>query len=674
MNWKLEIYKKLVNNVPGIRERYQTLRENGTNRFIAWGYVLLLNFLYHVLQQKKLGSALCTRDDTNIRLRSDICESSLTSHKTQEELAATLSKYDIISFDVFDTLILRPFQEPADVFFLLEQRLEYPGLKTIRQKAEQEIRVKENHYEVTLEEIWDRVEEISGICKKTGLQAEVEIEKECCYANPYFLPVIEQLRNAGKKLVICSDMYLGKERIAGLLKKCGYVGFDDYFISCDEQKSKSDGSLYHVIRRQYGADKTYAHIGDNKISDFQKAKEALFYAVLYENVNKAGYPYRPKDMSPVVASVYGGIVNAHLHNGLTNESALYEFGFIYGGLLVAGYCQFIHDYIEKNQIERILFFSRDGDIVKRVYTLMYPEHVELCEYVYWSRLVAMKLSASYYKQVFIERMIDHKINLGYTVKEIFHTMELDDMIERFCSGNDVMISEQTKLNKNTATLMKKFLYQNWNEVLHHYEKEVQLGGEYYRKKLKGAKSAVCVDVGWVGTGAISLRYLAKHVWNLDCELTGLLIGTASSLSHCSKVSETELATKHLISYLFSSAHNRDIWKTHDDVKGHNLLVELLLSSPTPPFYGFSEQGLCFGEKKEKVDSREIQHGILDFVGFLLKHPFKNLTISGRDAAAPITVLYHNEEFVSSMIKKAEIRAEVEQDSTKKVINSGTIIS
>lgn len=656
MGWKQWLYHRLVNEVGGIRERYQALKRKKTPFVVLWCSVLLMNFQYHVLRRRKIASVSWA--ETSVSLKAGECESAATQQMSQEELVSSLSEYDVISFDVFDTLLLRPFRAPTDTFFLLEKRLEYPGLKELRQKAEQNVRCKENHYEVTLEEIWEELERISGICGQIGMRTELAIEYEICYANPYFLPVIAKLAEKGKRLVVCSDMYLGRTHIEGILRKCGYTGFENCFVSCDLRRSKADGSLYMALRNHYGKEKTYIHVGDNAASDVKMARKQHISAILYNNVNEQGEPYRAKELSPLLGSSYSGIVNARLHNGAVKESALYEFGFIYGGLLTVGYCEFIHDYAVKNGIEKLLFFSRDGDIIQKVYTLLYPEEAGRCEYVYWSRNAAVRLSAPYYKEQFMCAMLDYKAELGYDMKSIFQTMELDDMLGRFVEESGGKYSEQTTLNKEAAEAVRGFLYLHWDEVLEHYRRETAIAGEYYGQKLWGAHSAACIDVGWIGTGFLSLRYLMKHVWGFDCELTGLLLGTAGALSQCGEYSETELSARRLVSYAFSPAHNRDIWRLHDDVKGHNLLIELLFSSPTPPFRGFSEQGLRYGRRMETVDSGEIQRGILEFAALFQKHPCSKIQISGRDAIAPVSMLYRREDFVRELIKRSGISAEV----------------
>ncbi len=52
----------------------------------------------------------------------------------------TLCKYDIISFDIFDTLITRNMYEPNDIFKLMEEKLNIESFTEKRQLAENEAR------------------------------------------------------------------------------------------------------------------------------------------------------------------------------------------------------------------------------------------------------------------------------------------------------------------------------------------------------------------------------------------------------------------------------------------------------------------------------------------------------------------------------------------------------
>ena len=59
-----------------------------------------------------------------------------------DALISKLKNYDVISFDIFDTLLLRPFSEPSELFYFLGIEFSCPDLRRIRQEAESEARKK----------------------------------------------------------------------------------------------------------------------------------------------------------------------------------------------------------------------------------------------------------------------------------------------------------------------------------------------------------------------------------------------------------------------------------------------------------------------------------------------------------------------------------------------------
>ena len=68
----------------------------------------------------------------------------------QEEFLYALKKYDVISFDIFDTLVTRCVYNPDDVFNILSEYLKDPNFLLKRKKAEQNARNRYN-YDVNLQ-------------------------------------------------------------------------------------------------------------------------------------------------------------------------------------------------------------------------------------------------------------------------------------------------------------------------------------------------------------------------------------------------------------------------------------------------------------------------------------------------------------------------------------------
>ena len=671
------IYALFVNRIPGIRERYKRKREHATGwkHFTVWVYLVYLNIAYYIFRNKELGLIEKYPFYENKQLYSKGSESAISKRVAPAIFARNLSMYDVISFDVFDTLIFRPFSEPTDLFYLLGNQLNYLDFARIRQEMEWRARQQkyknEKHYEVNLEEIYTVLSKETGMDKERAMHLEVELEKQYCFANPYMKEVVDELLKLKKKLIITSDMYLNTKQIQALLNVCGYPEFSAYYVSCDQQTSKNSGGLYALVKTKEGENNSYVHIGDNYVSDIEQAKKHGVDAEFYPNVNQVGMPYRAEDMSVITGGLYRGLVNVHLHNGRREYSQEYEYGYIYGGLFVTGYCQFIHRYVKEHKIDKLLFLARDGDILLKAYKQMYPKEIEKAKYVYWSRLVATKLSAKHYKYDYFRRFLYHKVNQNYDLEQIFTSMELEDMLPVFCET--YKLTPQVELVDSNIERVKSYFHEHWSEVLAHYEEQLIAGKQYYEDVLQGAKSAIAIDIGWAGSGAITLDYLINEEWKLNCPITGIIAGTNTCHNAEPNGSETFLQSGKLVSYLYSQRENRDLWKYHDAGKNHNLYWEMFLDAPMGSFKGFylerkqecTKKYVCvFKEapvQSEKIE--EIQRGILEFVGQYERYQreLKELVdISGRDAYAPmVNVEYSKNKIFMQNISNSIDNANIE---------------
>lgn len=668
---RAKIYHFLVNRKPGIRQRYHRFHDGttGMKKVVSWFYLLWLNFCYYVLFCRFLGEQ--TEIPVYEEKKPPCAESeSVLANRDRKSVSETISflmQYEVISFDIFDTLIFRPFSEPTDLFFFLGEKTGILDFKRLRMQAEAEARVQkykeEKHYEIKLSDIWSRLENEIGVTKEQGMQMEQALEMEFCYANPFMQQVFTQLREHGKRIVITSDMYLSKAFLSELLQKNGYGGYEELYVSCEYEKSKADGLLYEVVKRAYPDTDSMIHVGDNPVSDVKNAKKHGFEVFYYPNVNRNALLYRAYDMSAVVGGAYRGIVNNKLYNGTEQLSMEYEYGYIYGGLFVLGYCNFIHTYARVHGIDKLLFLSRDGDILRQAYAVLFPE--EKTEYVYWSRAAATKLMARYNRYDFFRRYLYHKADGTYTIEQILKSMRLEFLLDRLLQ----QLPHEIYLTSGNVRQVKRFLEANWQEVTVVYDRESKAAELYYKKVLGDSRNALAVDIGWAGSGAIALDYLVQKVWKLPCSITGAVAGTNSVHNFEVDASEIFLQNGKLAAYLYAQSFNRDLWKKHDPNTDDNIFFELLLTSPTPQFLGFEldevsgEVLYLFGKMDANPEGmKEIQSGILDFVRDYQKHfsryPYL-FCVSGRDAYAPILAASGNKKaYLKALKKKFEFEANV----------------
>lgn len=204
------------------------------------------------------------------------------------------SQIKVISFDVFDTLVSRPFAKPLDIFVFLNKPFtelfgitSYVDFASIRHYAEERChkRWKANRpgiEEPCLDDIYDEIAASYGYDReKLRVIERIETENEIRFSRPRksACDLFALARESGKKVILVSDMYLPRECIEKILKKCGIEGYDKLYLSNEYHLTKHSGRLYRTVAadlKKYAMPSQILHIGDNYDSDVKRAAEAGF--------------------------------------------------------------------------------------------------------------------------------------------------------------------------------------------------------------------------------------------------------------------------------------------------------------------------------------------------------------------------------------------------------------
>lgn len=633
------------------------------NKLKSWTYLALLNYKYRYLKiqefEKNINGNNGQKRVTNAVNRRlpylDGAESEVYRRERPEALAKRLLEYDVVSFDIFDTLLLRPFAQPHDLFMIVGEKLDITGFLRNRREAERKARekafVEKGNHEVTIYDIYDCLEFKLGLNKEHAIRVEFETELEFCFPNPYMQEVFKILKEHGKRLIAVSDMYLTKTMINELLVKNGYDGFEEVFVSSEHNASKRDKNLYKIVLGYLGDNVRLAHIGDNYKTDIECARELGISAFYYKNVHEIGNKYRADGFSELVGSAYSGIVNTKLHNGVNKLSPYYEFGFIYGGLYILGYTNWIYQYAKRNQIDKVLFLSRDGDIYREVFNMLFDDQPN--EYVYWSRIANTKYTVEVDREDFLARMLMHKSAsvLNYTAKGLLEFMDLPELIEIL--GN-YDLSEETILHTGNVRIFERLFVDNWDFVVSKLTRDDEIVRQYFMTIIQDAKKVAIVDVGWLGSGARGIKYLIEKKWRMNCEVKSLVAASRhwDPTEHIAQIMKFELE-----SYIFSRNYNRLHYDVHTSTNNNtnNIYFELFTQACYPSFAGF--EGVENGDYKMRFDVpevenysiyKEIRQGILDFViayhETFKKYPYM-LNISGYDAYLPYRFIIRDLRFI-----------------------------
>lgn len=590
----------------------------------------------------------------------DGSESAIYNIGKEHFFARSLLNYDVISFDIFDTLIFRPFVSPKDLFLLLQHTFDYLDFANIRVEAERKAKdicmMRKGHRNITIDDIYEIIERQTGIPKDYGVKVEFETELELCFPNPYMQRVYKLLKAQGKTIIAVSDMYFSVTQMKTLLNKCGYDWFDEVYISCEHNADKTSGDLYKIVSSHLKPNTRICHIGDNYEWDIKNARKNGWDAKHYRNINERGNKYRATfaGMSELTGSAYGGIVNSHLLNCSKVYPASYEYGFLYGGLYVFGYCNWIHEYAVLHGIDKILFISRDGAIYQKVFNLLFDDIKN--EYVYWSRLVCARLVAEKDKNDFILRIVKHRKNDIYpiSVGSLLSMLGLDELSE-YLSEYKLSCSDPI-VNSNSAQI-ENFFIDKWDEIISIFNRE-KAAEQYYKKIIGDSKRVAVVDIGWQGSGLLGIKWLIEKKWQLDCKVSCLLAGS-KALSFTANL--PELLDKKLEVYMFSRNYNRDMFDyfAHSNKHTNTGHFELFTQAQCPTFSNFYtdennkpkfEFGIPETENYEKIN--QIHNGIYDFCR-IYKERFKKYqflyNISGYDAIIPFRHITRDPKFIKEQL-------------------------
>ncbi|MCR5675387.1 MAG: hypothetical protein K6G16_06740 [Lachnospiraceae bacterium] len=180
-------------------------------------------------------------------------------------LCRLIDSFEVISFDIFDTLLCRNVQKPRDVFRSVQEEQHATGFYDARIRAEQRARrMHPKQEDVTFRQIYQELPE-----QYRGLeQAELDAEKAAVYANAAMAPVYQHALQAGKRVILCSDMYLTRDFLEKLLQNSGFGGYEKLYLSSELMKTKGTGHLFHhVVQDTETAPEKILHIGDHLESD-----------------------------------------------------------------------------------------------------------------------------------------------------------------------------------------------------------------------------------------------------------------------------------------------------------------------------------------------------------------------------------------------------------------------
>lgn len=315
----------------------------------------------------------------------------------------------VVSFDIFDTLLARPYTRPTDLFVHMEHELERPGFAKKRVNAELKARkLHKEQADVSLEQIYSVIDSKYQDLK----EQELRYEADMLFVKEDGRRIYEEAVRLGRKVIAVSDMYLPGHFLARLLQSKGYQHISTVFVSNEEDCCKGDGRLFkRVLEKLAIAPTDMVHIGDNPISDKEAPQKLGIRAVIRKSYidQIRDLPSQAKlqcfaNEDGLTRSILNGIICQHkINHKLTDP--FFETGYVLGGPLAVGYARHIYAEAKKRHIDGILFVSRDGYAIKKIYEQICPHDIPTY-YIQTSRALTLRNDCSYEGEVYRKKVFD----------------------------------------------------------------------------------------------------------------------------------------------------------------------------------------------------------------------------------------------------------------------------
>ncbi|WP_199608808.1 HAD family hydrolase [Flocculibacter collagenilyticus] len=479
------------------------------------------------------------------------CENTKAIVKNKEEWFKQISNPHVktVSFDIFDTLLVRPFAKPVDLFRYIEDEVcELTNgivneFTLVRVKAEQNLKKKLREYneqaleegineedltyEITIDEIYQELANLAHLTDLSLINAiksvEIEAEVQLLYPRPSGMELFRMAKSLGKQVIITSDMYLSHKTIERILAKNNIHGYQALFVSSEIGLKKHEGHLYTYLMDKLGISnpKTILHIGDNVHGDIKAARDKEIRALhtprtldlFYKNKPANNLFFKNRNKASLSESITVGMCANRIYDdpkfpywGDTfYHGSVFNLGYLGLGCMFFSYTKWIIEQAIEDGITDLYFLARDGEIIKKVYDELSPyyENAPKSHYLLASRRSARVAS------------IRNQQDLSVVARSAFYSGTLLSFFENKLGYNPELIPEELlelhgfkELGLNTIINTNELKDNLYNltmalsaQIVDSAMSEGELLLQYFEDKGLNDlnKNVAVVDIGYAGT-------------------------------------------------------------------------------------------------------------------------------------------------------------------------------
>lgn len=186
------------------------------------------------------------------------------------EVKARIASAEVVSFDIFDTLLYRDVLDPDDVREQVEEI--FSNYREVRRLAEARARAAlKPGVDVDMKAIASELYRDTPDALRL-LDLEFDYDLASMHARQPVVELVRYAQSLGKRVIFVSDMYYGERELGLVLKKLGIPLPQKIYVSSSVGLRKDAGTMWRFVRESEQG--SIVHLGDNMVSDVQNASDA----------------------------------------------------------------------------------------------------------------------------------------------------------------------------------------------------------------------------------------------------------------------------------------------------------------------------------------------------------------------------------------------------------------
>lgn len=517
-------------------------------------------------------------NDLSVKYRERECDMPYY-HLNWDALKNACKEHDIVTFDVFDTLLVRKTLFPTDIFEIVERqqknsRAPIADFAKMRRMAED--RCYKRGQNPTIKQIYEELQQLTKTdwkSVKTYLDAEIKAEFMFIKPRESMREFFYELRRE-KQIYLISDMYLPGELIRKMLDKCGYDGYQEILVSCEYGCSKRSG-LFERFLERFPEKKKILHIGDDEIADGMCARDAgidAFHIMSGRELLENSVYCSILDQAD---SLYGHIMtglfcqrafdNPFVFCGRKGKLAVDDnrkMAYLFCAPVFVSFCVWLMQKIRETGCGYVLYPARDAYLLEKICGIIRDlQHVDDFPngvYLYTSRRALN--AATVFSREDIERVAGHEYDgdIRNLIRERFH-VEIEE-------GEHFLGKESLS---GIIDRYEKRILESCRQEREHYLQYL------HTKTLSPCRKMACADFIAAGSVQQGLCRLLP-----ETELTGFYF----------QKKKTECGEPVQRMKTCSFYEPRGEYEMDANIYQFYLFLELLLTSPEPTFDSIGADG------------------------------------------------------------------------------------